>query len=155
MIQADNKRQRDWRERFPRLSAVPGVFIGGVLGSSVRAALSMMQPTTWAWPWITFCINMVGSLLLGFLLEYLARTGEDRGRRRSFRLFAGTGIIGGFTTYGTFILEADTRLMQFHVWVAVAYLGLSILLGIAFAGVGVGLAQRTAHLTHGKSGEQQ
>lgn len=83
---------------------------------------------------------MVGAALLGFLLEYLAGTGNDVGARQTFRLFAGTGVIGGFTTYGTFILETDTRLLGAHLLVGLSYAAVSIILGLVFAGCGVKLA---------------
>lgn len=139
--------------RHPRLRIASGVFIGGVIGTAVRAALSEMQSSDWVWPWVTFCINMVGAMLLGFLLEYLARTGDDVGIRQSFRLFVGTGIIGGFTTYGTFILETDTRFMDAHMLAGLSYGVTSILLGLVFAACGVMLAERCASRSNRKAGE--
>ena len=128
--------------RHPQIRGAVAVFAGGFIGSGLRAGLSLLQSAGWSWPWVTFCINLLGSLLLGFLLEYLATTGPDTGRRRDLRLFAGTGMIGGFTTYGTFILEADTRMLDDHIGMALAYLVVSVVLGVFFAGIGV-LAARS------------
>ena len=128
--------------RHPQIRGAVAVFAGGFIGSGLRASLSLLQSAGWSWPWVTFCINLLGSLLLGFLLEYLATTGPDTGRRRDLRLFAGTGMIGGFTTYGTFILEADTRMLDDHIGMALAYLVVSVVLGVFFAGIGV-LAARS------------
>lgn len=139
----------------PRLQAIPGVFVGGMIGTGLRGALSNMQPSVWAWPWMTFCVNMAGAMLLGFLLEYLARTGEDVGLRRHFRLFAGTGVMGGFTTYGTFILETDTRFMGAQLGLGIGYAMASVILGLACAALGIAAAARlTAHSEH-QAGEGQ
>lgn len=68
----DDERRLRFTQRHSMLSAVPGVFVGGMIGSSVCAALSLAWPASWSWPWITCSVNMLGSLLLGHLLEYLA-----------------------------------------------------------------------------------
>ena len=140
--------------RHPQIRGAGAVFLGGIIGSGLRAGLSLLQSAGWSWPWVTFCINLLGSLLLGFLLEYLATTGPDTGRRRDLRLFAGTGLIGGFTTYGTFILEADTRILERNIGVAAAYLLVSVLLGVLFAGIGVLAARSSVNDNAGKGGEQ-
>ena len=121
------------------------VFVGGVIGTSIRASFSALQPAEASWPYVTFVINLAGAFILGFLLEYLSLTGEDRGGRKLFRLFAGTGIMGGFTTYGTFILEVDTRFQSHHLVLALAYALVSVLCGLALAGAGVVLANRVAN----------
>lgn len=113
------------------------VFLGGTAGSLVRLLLSALQSSSVAWPWMTLLINLTGSFLLGFLLEFLAATGEDVGARRLFRLGVGTGVIGGYTTYGTFILETDTRLMEHWLGIAAGYAVISVLLGLFFAGLGI------------------
>lgn len=120
------------------------VFAGGVIGTSIRAALSFLQPADTAWPAATFTVNLCGAFILGFLLEYLSLTGEDKGGRKLFRLFAGTGIMGGFTTYGTFILEVDTRFQHHQIALALAYVIVSVIVGLVLAGLGVLLANRIA-----------
>lgn len=49
-------------------------------------------------------INMVGSFILGVLLESHAHI---TGWRKAVRLGCGTGMLGGFTTYSTFVLEIE------------------------------------------------
>lgn len=89
----------------PRLLAA--VALGGTIGTAARAALGSALPVApGSWPWTTFTINLLGALLLGALLEILARGGEDRGIRRLLRLGLGTGMLGGFTTYSTLSVEA-------------------------------------------------
>ncbi|WP_300766119.1 CrcB family protein [uncultured Bifidobacterium sp.] len=113
------------------------VFVGGYVGSLVRIVLEGMQPASAAWPWMTMIINLTGAFLLGFLLEFLAATGADTGARRLFRLAVGTGVMGGYTTYGTFVLETDTRLLGHAALIAGAYAITSILLGLLVAAWGI------------------
>jgi fluoride exporter len=50
-------------------------------------------------PLATLLINLAGAFLLGVLLERLGRARGEPQRRRLVRLLAGTGFLGGFTTY--------------------------------------------------------
>lgn len=120
------------------LQSVAAVFAGGVLGSLIRISLSALQAKDASWPWMTMLINLTGAFILGCLLEFLGVTGEDVGARRLWRLGLGTGVIGGYTTYSTFILESDTRLTGHAVALALAYLVLSVAAGLICAGLGIG-----------------
>lgn len=113
------------------------VGVGGTCGSLVRIALGTLQPSTVAWPWMTILINLTGAFALGCLLEYFAATGEDVGTHRLWRLGLGTGVIGGYTTYSTFILEGDTRLTDHEMGLALAYFAVSVLAGLLCAGLGI------------------
>ena len=115
------------------------VFCGAALGTFLRAAISFAHPTQPdSWPWATFAGNLVGAFILGVLLESLASSGPDDGWRRIARLNLGTGILGGFTTYSTYVLEITQR-MEAPV-LAISYALVSTLLGIFVAGTGVVLA---------------
>lgn len=85
------------------------VFVGGMLGTSAREALALAFPAVAGVPYAIFAINVTGAFALGFVLHALALRGEDTGRRRGLRLFLGTGVIGGYTTYSA--LAADTALL--------------------------------------------
>ena len=121
------------------------VFAGGVLGTAVRAALESALPAQpGGWPWTTFAINVSGSFLLGLLLETLSRRGPDAGPRRYLRLGLGTGVMGGYTTYSTFAVEA-VRLLGLGggaVFVGLGYALGSVLLGLAGAFAGMWVATR-------------
>jgi len=132
----------------PRLLTL--VMLGGAAGTTARWYLSQtFEPGPGRWPWVVFAINLVGSFLLGLLLEALLRGGPDAGRRRAIRVGVGTGVIGGFTTYSTFIVETDQLIAAGHLWVGGAYAVVSILLGVlaAFAGIALAraLPQPSAH----------
>ena len=130
------------RRRSTPLARLAGlVALGGMVGTTARAQLEAAFPTpAGGWPWATFAINLVGSLVLGVLLESLLRSGSDTGWRRACRLGCGTGIIGGFTTYSTFVLEVEELLRGGHTAVAVAYPLVSVVVGVVVAGVGTAIA---------------
>ena len=129
--------------RHPGLLAL--IFVGGALGTAVRAALEGASPAHPAGiPWVTLGVNVAGSLLLGLLLEVLARPGPDTGWRRGARLTLGTGVLGGFTTYSTFAVESVQRLSPDAYVVGLAYTVGSLVLGVAAAAAGYGGARRLA-----------
>ena len=124
---------------LPRLAVL--VALGGMVGTAARAYLEATFPASaGGWPWTTFTINVVGSLILGALLELLLRSGDDAGWRRAVRLGCGTGILGGFTTYSTFVLEVEQLLSGGSPAVAVGYAGVSVVAGLAAAAGGIALA---------------
>jgi len=90
-------------------------------------------------PWTTFTANVLGSLGLGLvfvLAEDRAWFGTD------LRLFLGTGIMGGFTTYSAFNLES-IGLMQTGAWGRAAlYMGgtFAVCLAAGMLGVMIGRA---------------
>lgn len=119
------------------------IFVGSSSGTAIRAVIEEAHPTSpGGWPWATFGINVVGSLLLAAILQTLARTGDDVGWRRAARLGLGTGVLGGFTTYSTFVLEIG-MLADAGRWGLSAVYGVgSAVLGIAAAGAGIWLVNR-------------
>lgn len=133
---------------------LPLIILGGALGTATRAALEQsFAPQPDALPWITLAINIVGSFLLGLLLETLSAAGPDHGSRRAARLTLGTGMLGGFTTYSTFMIETADRLRDGAVVVASGYLLGSILVGLgaAFAGLATASRLRVGHPTGEKT----
>lgn len=136
---ASRRRGRGGLAGSPLLIGV--IFVGGGLGTLARAVLEDAAPARpGAVPWTTLAINVVGSLLLGLLLETLARTGPDEGWRRTARLGLGTGVLGGFTTYSTFAVETVGRLAPQTLLVGIAYAVGSVVSGVAAAAVGYRLA---------------
>jgi CrcB protein len=130
---------RPRRSSLPRLAAL--VALGGTAGTAARLHLEAALPAQpGAWPWTTFLINVAGSLILGVLLESLLRGGDDTGWRRAVRVGCGTGIVGGFTTYSTFVLEVERLLQGGDAVVGVLYALVSVVAGLVAAGVGIAVA---------------
>ncbi len=117
------------------------VFVGGGLGAWVRYGVTLLYPAKdGAWPTATFLVNMVGALVLGLLLEALARRGEDKGLRRLLRLGIGTGFIGAFTTYSTLAVDADLLVKGNCLVLAAAYTLMSVAGGVVLSALGIQLA---------------
>ena len=125
----------------PRLVAL--VAVGGAVGTTARWALSeAVGSTAGGWPTATFVANLLGSFLLGVLLESLLRRGPESARGRLVRLGVGTGVLGGFTTFSSLALELERLLAAGQVGTAVAYGTASLLLGLLACLLGVALAAR-------------
>ncbi len=117
-----------------------GVAIGGAAGTGCRAALSSAFPAAGGWPWATFAVNLSGAFALGLLVHALALLGPDDGRRRAARLVCGTGFLGGYTTYSTFMVES-VHLAESDAWVGAASYDLaSVIGGVLAAAAGMALA---------------
>ena len=66
-------------------------------------------------PWATLLTNVVGCALIGVLMVLVAERWPDR---RLVRPFLGTGILGGFTTFSTYVVDTRTLVATGHAAVA-------------------------------------
>ena len=112
------------------------VLIGGGVGAVIRHVVNMLFASTvgMAYPWATLFINVSGSLLMGAVVEFAAlKTNMPPG----LRLFLTTGILGGYTTFSTFALEAGLLHSRGETLVAIGYVAASAALGVGglFAGM--------------------
>lgn len=124
-----------------RPALVGWVVLGGMAGTTLRDQLGHMFPATpGGWPWTTFAINVSGAFLLGLLLTALSASGPDEGARRAARLGVGTGVVGGYTTYSSFMVESVSLVGGGHGFVALVYDAASLVAGFAaaFAGTMLG-----------------
>lgn len=121
-----------------RPSMLGVVLVGGAVGTAAREGLVLALPALGVVA--ILLINVVGAFALGVLLEALARSGPDEGRRRLARLGLGTGFCGGFTTYSTLAVGTAELLRSGTTGLAIGYAIGSVLLGAvaAWAGVLVG-----------------
>jgi len=78
------------------------VFIGGGFGSVLRYGIGKWLNNTEGFPYGTFAVNILGSLLIGLILGYAAK--NDAISENQTLLLA-TGFCGGFTTFSTFAYE--------------------------------------------------
>lgn len=113
------------------------VLVGGVVGTLLRHGLStaLAGRGTLA----TLLVNLSGALLLGALLELLARLGPDEGVRRAVRLGVGSGLLGAFTTWSALATETVLGVRDGRVGTALAYGVGSVLAGLVAAAAGVAL----------------
>lgn len=123
------------------------VFLGGMAGAPLRYAIGLALPAgTDRFPWATFLVNVSGAFALGVLLEALARTGPDAGRRRAARLGLGTGLLGAFTTYSALAMEVTLLARADRTGLAIGYAGVSLVAGLVAAAAGIGAATGGHHL---------
>jgi CrcB protein len=120
------------------------IFLGGAVGASARTALVQAAPTTAGhWPWVTFGVNLVGCVLLGYLAT---RLGERLPVSAYRRPLLGTGFCGALTTFSTFQVDLLHLLDHGAYGLVAIYVGGSLIAG--FAGVAFGTAiVRRARLT--------
>ena len=118
------------------------VAAGGAAGAVARhwvsgAMLRLFGP---GWPHGTFVVNLLGGLLMGVLVGWLAfRGGADHER---WRLLLGVGVLGGFTTFSAFSLNVALMIQRRALGDAAAYVGASVALSVAALFVGLFVARR-------------
>jgi len=120
------------------------VMLGGALGAgarhlSGRAALALLGP---GYPYGTLFVNLAGGVLMGLLAGVLARAGAAGGE--AWRLFLGVGVLGGFTTFSAFALDAVMLWQRGAAVVALGYVVLSVAGTIGGLVAGLALARGLA-----------
>ncbi len=115
------------------------VAIGGGLGASGRYLVGVFTIRFFGhgFPWGTFIVNVLGSLLIGLLVEAVARL---LNQSAEMRMFLVTGFLGGFTTFSSFSLDAMNMIERGDYLPAALYIGASVALGLiaVFAGLAIG-----------------
>jgi fluoride exporter len=120
------------------------IFAGGAVGGAARTGLVQLAPPhPGAWPWVTFSVNVVGCLLLGYFVTRLQERLPVTAYRRPL---LGTGLCGALTTFSTFQLELLRLLDHGRIALAVLYIGASLLAGFVGVALGTGVVRR-ARLT--------
>lgn len=110
------------------------VVLGGTLGTTARLGIGLLVPDAAGLPLATLGVNVVGALLIGVLSARLPSSSDAR-------VFLGTGILGGFTTYSAFAV-GSLELWSDAPLLAAAYAMLTLVLGIAAAAIGVRVGRR-------------
>lgn len=111
---------------MPGLSLIL-VFIGAGLGGLMRHGVNLAAARLGSdFPYGTLAINVIGSILMGALVGWFALRGDSP----QARLFLATGVLGGFTTFSTFSLEAVGLLERGEVGAALTYVLASVAIGI-------------------------
>lgn len=114
------------------------VFFGGGLGATLRHLINLTcaRCIGTGFPYGTFIINITGSTVMGLIAGYLAFKGEAS---QPWRLFLMTGVLGGYTTFSAFSLDAALLYERGEVGPAALYVFGSVVISIAglFAGLAI------------------
>ena len=119
------------------------VFVGGGLGAALRhavnrASLALFGP---ALPYGTLLVNVIGALLMGAVAElFLMKSGLSQ----DFKLFLTTGLLGGFTTFSAFSLEAGLMWQRGDYATLAAYAVGSVVLSVAALFLGMAAVRAIA-----------
>ncbi|MEM1139560.1 MAG: fluoride efflux transporter CrcB [Pseudomonadota bacterium] len=119
------------------------VAVGGALGASMRygAVLAAGHLLGTTYPYGTMLVNVLGSFVIGVVFQ-LARGGMDLSP--TLLLFLMTGVLGGFTTFSAFSLDALKLLERGAVGAFATYVLLSVTLSLLAVIAGVWLVRAGA-----------
>ena len=113
------------------------VFLGGGIGAAMRHGVNVAFARWFStsYPYHTLFENVSGSLLMGLLAGYFAFRGDAS---QHLRLFLTTGILGGYTTFSAFSLDAVLLWERGQWWSASIYVLASV--AASLAGLVIGLS---------------
>ncbi|MEE9432962.1 MAG: fluoride efflux transporter CrcB [Sphingorhabdus sp.] len=119
------------------MKAIFLVMAGGGVGAALRHLLGRalaQQAAATGWPWGTFAVNLLGGFAMGLLVGWLAQRGQGD---ENLRLLLGVGLLGGFTTFSAFSLEAALMIERGQAMLALGYALASVVLAVfaLFAGL--------------------
>jgi fluoride exporter len=111
------------------MRAILLIFAGGGIGSVLRYGLSrwISGMAISVFPYGTFLVNMVGCFLIGFIMFYTERFGNQS---QQWRLLLVTGLCGGFTTFSSFSWENSQLITDHRIILFLLYAFGSVLLGL-------------------------
>jgi fluoride exporter len=116
------------------------IFAGGCIGAVARAALAQSLPVDpGRWPWATFVVNILGALVLGYLITRLQERLPPSMYRRAF---LGTGFCGALTTFSTLMLELLRMIEGAHWALALGYATASVFCGLGAVFLSTKLVRR-------------
>ncbi|WP_322633315.1 FluC/FEX family fluoride channel [Glycomyces albidus] len=123
-------------------TALAAVAAGGAIGSLARYGLLVLLPAEpGEFDLATFLANTAGGLLIGALMVLATEIAPDR---RHVRPFLGVGVLGGFTTFSTYIVDIGRAVDAGAQLLAVAYAFATIAAALTAAAAGMWAARRIA-----------
>jgi CrcB protein len=119
-------------------SVLAVISIGGALGSLARYGLGVAYPaSSTGFPWATFAVNVSGSLLIGVLMVLVAEVFTAR----LVRPFFGAGVLGGFTTFSTAVVDMQRLVNAGAPVTALGYLAGTLVAALAATTAGIALTR--------------
>jgi len=114
------------------------VALGGAIGAALRflTGVGILRFVGSSFPVAILGINVLGSLLMGMFVVFAAHRGLTQ-----LNPFVLTGLLGGFTTFSAFSLEAVSLFERGVFGLAVLYVSLSVVLSIGGLVLGLIIAR--------------
>jgi len=128
------------------LGVLAVIALGGALGSLARWGVGEVLPHGRGHiAWSTFLDNVVGAFVLGALMVLVLEVWPPT---RLVRPFLGVGVLGGFTTFSTYMLDTQDLLRAGHPGTAVLYLFGTLLFGLLASWAGVAVTRAVVEARH-------
>jgi len=123
------------------MNSILYVALGGALGASARYSLSLFISKLYVsdYPLGTITANILGSFFMGILVGWLSSKVNDVS---NLMLFLGVGLLGGFTTFSAFSLEAFTMYEKKDYGLLISYISSSVLFSLVALIIGLILARK-------------
>ena len=112
------------------------VALGGAVGAMMRYAISLI-PVKTEFPVLTFITNIIGAVLIGFIVGMVSLRQEIS---QYLILFLKVGVCGGFNTFSPFSLEALHLFEQNKIGMGIVYSMLSVVCSVIGVFVGQNIA---------------
>lgn len=114
------------------------IMLGGGIGSVCRYLVStgLNKRFGGSFAWGTMTVNLIGCLLIGFLVGLVDRSILPK----EYRLILVTGFLGGFTTFSSFALESIGMFREKAIGAGILNVGVNVILGFALTLAGLALA---------------
>jgi fluoride exporter len=116
------------------------VFLGAGIGGALRHGVNRIALTVGpSFPWGTLAVNVTGCLFMGMIAGWFAFRGEAS---QSMRLFLTTGVLGGYTTFSAFALDAALLWERGEALAAAGYVFGSVAISLVAVFVGLSVMRR-------------
>jgi CrcB protein len=116
------------------VAVLGAVTVGGCVGACLRYAAGLLWPTVpGGFPATTLVVNTAGCAAMGVLMTVITTVPAAH---PLVRPFLGTGVLGGFTTFSTYAVDAQRLLDAGRAGTALAYLAVTVVAALAAVTVG-------------------
>jgi CrcB protein len=124
------------------MNALVLVMAGGAMGAGLRHLVGRAALLAFGagWPWGTLIVNLVGGLMMGIVATIVSRFASGE----AWRLFLAVGVLGGFTTFSAFSLDAMLMIERGALVQMAGYVALSVIGSIAALALGATFARSVA-----------
>jgi len=119
------------------------VAVGGAFGSVLRYYVGVwgVRIAGTGFPWGTLTVNLVGSFVIGVVVEMIVRKFDGS---PALRLLLMTGVLGGFTTFSSFALDTVSLFERGALGLAITYVAISLVASLAAVFAGLSLVRALA-----------